>query len=118
MNPLRIGPRLKKTKAETSGPDWFNVPKVNLTEEEKRDWDLLRMRSVIGKTRANVYQLPEKPPDFLQFGVVVGSAIEGKRGRLSKKFRGRTIAESLAKDAEFRDFLDMNVQKMKRKRSA
>jgi hypothetical protein len=75
------------------------------------------MRGAIGKPSTRAHQLPEKPPDFLQFGVVVGSAIEGPRGKLRRKLRGRTIAESLSKDGDFRDFLDANVRKMKKKQS-
>ena len=111
-NPVKIGPTVKKEKLETSGPNWFNVPKANLTEEEKRDWQLLHMRSALGRGGANAVELPEEPPEFLQFAVVRNNPIEGQKGRVSRKLRAPTIAESLAKDGEFRDFLETNMRKL------
>lgn len=116
LDPLKIGPTVKKEKQETSGPMWFNVPKAKLTEEDKRDWELLRMRSALRSGGANAVELPEKPPEFLQFGVVLDNPIEGQKGRISKKYRAPTIAESLAKDAEFRDFLEASVRKLNSKK--
>jgi hypothetical protein len=52
----------------------------------------------------------------VQFGVFVDNPIEGPRRRLSKKLRAPTIAESLAKDAGFRDLLETNMMKLKKKR--
>ncbi|KAH6603386.1 hypothetical protein Trco_008161 [Trichoderma cornu-damae] len=31
----------------TAGPEWFDLPKTNMTPEFKRDWQLLRMRNVL-----------------------------------------------------------------------
>ena len=114
-DPFRIEPVKPKEKIETSGDNWFNIPKAKLTEEDKRDWEILRMRSVLQKGGAGAVELPEKPPDFLQFGIVQDNPIEGRRGRVAKRFRAPTIAESLAKDEEFRDFLEMNYTKIQKK---
>ena len=113
-NPHKIGPTIKQEKQETSGPNWFNVPKANLSEADKRDWQILRMRSVISSGGANGVELPEEPPEFLQFAVVRDNPVEGQRGRVSRKLRAPTIAESLAKDAEFRDFLETNLRKIQK----
>lgn len=117
IDPTKIGPVEKKEKAETSGADWFNVPKAKLSEEDKRDWDLLRMRSALMKGGANAVELSEKPPEFLQFGVVLDNPIEGNRGRVAKRFRAPTIAESLAKDEQFQEFMEKNYEKLGKKKS-
>ena len=114
MNPLKIGPIAKKEKQETSGENWFNVPKARLSEEDKRDWQLLRMRSVLSHGGAGGVELSEEPPEFVQFGVIKDNPIEGNKNRVSKKYRAPTIAESLAKDAEFRDFIETNIKKLNR----
>ncbi|KAH0791886.1 deoxynucleotidyltransferase terminal-interacting protein 2 [Histomonas meleagridis] len=115
-DPFRIEPEKPKQKSETSGDNWFNIPKANLTEEDKRDWEILRMRSVLKRGGAGAVELPEKPPEFLQFGVVQDNPIEGRRGRVAKRYRAPTIAESLAKDEGFREYLEMNYSKMNKKK--
>lgn len=116
LNPLKIKPVEKKEKVETAGSNWYNIPKAKLSEEDKRDWDLLRMRSVLTKGGVNAVELPEKPPEFLQFGVVQDNPIEGNRGRVAKRLRAPTIAESLAKDEQFHDFMEKNYEKLEKKK--
>lgn len=102
----------KKKKDESAGKDWFNIPKSKLTEEDKRDWQILHMRSVIEKGAGNVVQLPEEPPEFLQFGTIQTHAMDGKKARLTRKERGATILESLAKDDTYINYL--NEEKAKK----
>ncbi|OHT06113.1 Acidic 82 kDa protein [Tritrichomonas foetus] len=117
VDPLKMKPVTKVKKLETSGDNWYNIPKTEWTEEMKRDWQLIRMRSVLGPGGANSVELPEEYPDFVQFGTISENPIEGQKGRLSKKLRAPTIAESLAKDTEFRSFLEKNYQKLEKKRN-
>lgn len=106
----------KKKKEETAGKDWFDMPKSKLTEEDKRDWQILHMRSVIEKGAGNVAALPEEPPEFLQFGTIITSAMDGKKARLTRKQKGATIAEALAKDESFLQYLnDEKAKKIKPK---
>ena len=113
LNPLKIAPITKQEKVETSGPGWYNIPKVKYTEEQKRDWKLLRMRAIMQRGSGKVVDLPEEPPDFVQFGTIQMNPLEGQKGRISKKLRAPTIAESLAKDQEFREFLEESYDKIK-----
>lgn len=112
LDPLKIRPVLPKEKAETAGEKWFNIPKAKLSEEDIRDWKLLKMRSVLHRGGANAVELPEDPPDFVQFGVILDNPMEGKKGRLDRKLRAPTIAESLAKDFEYREYLESNYEKI------
>lgn len=116
IDPQKIRSIQKIEKAETAGPDYFYMPKAELTEELKRDWEMLRMRSVLHSGGANAVELPENPPEFLQVGVVLDNPKEGSKGRLGKKLRAPTITESLVKDAKFRDFLEKNYQKLDKKK--
>lgn len=111
VDPLKIIPNQKVEKLETAGEGWFNMPKAEITPELKRDWDILRMRSVF-RSGADLSEMPENPPDFIQVGVIKDNPIEGAKRRVGKKHRGKTIAEALAKDAEFRDFLERKYQKL------
>ena len=118
-DPLKIqAHKLKKEKDETAGKNWFNMPKSNLTEEDLRDWEILHMRSVIEKGAANVAPLPEKPPEFLQFGIIHSHAMDGNKAKLSRKQRAPTIAEMLAKDDSFQRFLDDAKKKEQKKKKA
>ena len=115
-DPLKItAHKLKKEKDETAGKNWFNMPKTNLTEEEKRDWQILHMRSVWEKGARNVAPLPEQPPEFLQFGVIHSHAMDGNKAKLSRKQRAPTIAEMLAKDDSFQQFINDAKRKQREK---
>lgn len=115
IDPLKMKPNQKPEKIETAGENWFNVPKAEITEEIKRDWELLRMRSVL-KSGGEDAVLSENPPEFLQVGIIKDNPIEGQRGRVGRRYRAQTITEALAKDAEFRDFLETKYQKLERKK--
>ena len=118
-DPLKItAHKLKREKDETAGKNWFNMPKSNLTEEEKRDWQILHMRSVWEKGAKNVVQLPEQPPEFVQFGVIHTHAMDGNKAKLSRKQRAPTIAEMLAKDDSFQQFINDAKKKQQSKANA
>ncbi|KAK8886175.1 Deoxynucleotidyltransferase terminal-interacting protein 2 [Tritrichomonas musculus] len=117
LDPFKIKPKTKVEKLETAGANWFNMPKAEITEEIKRDWELLRMRSVLKSGGVNGVQLPENPPEFLQVGVIKDNPIEGPKGRVGRRYRGATITEALVKDADFRDFLERKYQKLEKKKS-
>ena len=117
-DPLKLKAITKnEKKPETAGDKWFNMPKAQLTDEDKRDWEFLHMRSVLDKGMKNVVQLSEQPPEFVQFGFVKSHAMDGPKGRLNRKLRAPTIAESLAKDDNFHQFLAESEKKMKKRKS-
>ena len=116
LDPYKMKPATKPEKVETAGENWYNMPKAEMTEELKRDWEILRMRSVLQKGGANAVELPEEPPEFLQVGIIRDNPMEGRKGRVSRKYRAATITEALAKDQGFRDFLESSYMKMKEKK--
>ena len=111
VDPFKIQNKTKGKKQITAGKNWYNMPKAELTEEEKRDWQVLHMRSVMERGAGNVAALPEEPPEFVQFGVVHTHDMDGRKARLSRKQRAPTIAEMLAKDESFVSFLNETKKK-------
>lgn len=101
--PDKIVPIEKKRKTEQ---------KRIFTDEEKRDWEALRMRSVYVEGGRNMAELEEEPPESLQFGVVQTHARYGRNMRLKRRERAPTIAEALTRDEGVREFLEKNRKKL------
>ncbi|KAJ5719571.1 hypothetical protein N7493_007149 [Penicillium malachiteum] len=102
-NSLHTTHQPKKTAKEkiTTGPQWFDLPKTEMTTELKRDLQLLRMRSVLDAKRHYKKDNGKfKPPEFSQVG-----ATEFFSGRIVKKDRKKTfVAEAMALEKENRRF--------------
>ncbi|OQE21104.1 hypothetical protein PENSTE_c012G00602 [Penicillium steckii] len=90
----------------TSGPDWFDMPKTEMTTEFKRDLQLLRMRSVLdSKRHYKKENTKAKAPEFSQVGTIVQGPTEFFSGRIAKKDRKRTfVEETLATERQNRRF--------------
>lgn len=94
---------------DTLGPDWFNMPRTNLTPELKRDLQALRMRDVAALGKQFFKKDSRKPlvPEYCQVGTIIAGATDGQNNRLTRKERKRSIVEEiLASD---------NVKKLKSK---
>ncbi|KAL2270451.1 hypothetical protein VTJ83DRAFT_2635 [Remersonia thermophila] len=99
----------KKGPKDTLGPDWFNMPRTELTPELKRDLQALRMRDVAALGKQFFKKDSRKPlvPEYCQVGTIIAGATDGQSNRLTRKERKRTIVEEiLASD---------NVKKLKSK---
>ncbi|KAJ5246933.1 hypothetical protein N7468_001916 [Penicillium chermesinum] len=90
-----------KAKA-TAGPEWFNLPRTEMTPEFKRDLQLLRMRSVLDPKRHYKKESAKaKAPEFSQVGTIIEGPTEFFRGRIAKKDRKKTfVAEAMALERE------------------
>ncbi|GLI82035.1 dTDP-fucopyranose mutase [Penicillium ochrochloron] len=95
----------KKDKA-TAGPDWFNLPKTELTPELKRDLQLIRMRSVLDPKRHYKKENGKaKIPEFSQVGTIIQGPTEFFSGRIAKKDRKKNfVEEALALERQNRRF--------------
>ncbi|KAJ5127528.1 Fcf2 pre-rRNA processing [Penicillium atrosanguineum] len=95
-----------KKEKPTAGPDWFNLPKTELTTELKRDLQLIRMRSVLDPKRHYKKENGKaKPPDFSQVGTIIQGPTEFFSGRIAKKDRKKTfVEETMALERETRRF--------------
>ncbi|KAJ5279902.1 hypothetical protein N7478_005274 [Penicillium angulare] len=107
-NSLRSIQNPKKTSKDkpTAGPEWFNLPKTELTTELKRDLQILRMRSVLDPKRHYKKENGKaKVPEFSQVGTIVQGPTEFFSGRIAKKDRKKTfVAEAMALERENRRF--------------
>lgn len=89
----------KKESVKTKGPGWFNMKAPELTEEAKRDLEVLQMRSVLDPKRH--YKNDMKVlPKYFQLAEVVDSPVDFYSSRVPKKQRKRTMAEEIMHDEE------------------
>lgn len=91
----------RKEKGETAGPGWFNLPKTEITEELKKDFQIIKMRNVLDPKRY-YKKASKKMPTYFQVGRVVENATEFYSSRIPKKERKRTMVDELLEDADFR----------------
>ncbi|KAI9761200.1 MAG: hypothetical protein M1840_002000 [Geoglossum simile] len=95
-DPVRVKERLAKGGNATAGPDWFNLPRTNLTPQLKRDLQLLRLRSVLDpkrhykkNTKGNQY------PEFSQVGTIAEGSTEFFSARIPNKQRKKTFVDEV-----------------------
>lgn len=86
----------KQGVAENAGPDWYNMPRTNLTEDLKKDLQVLRLRSVLDSKKFFRKDTRQKlVPDFCQRGTIIEGPTEYYSARLTRKERKRTIVEEV-----------------------
>ncbi|KAJ5921553.1 Fcf2 pre-rRNA processing [Penicillium verhagenii] len=107
-NSLHLIQQAKKSTKDkaTAGPQWFDLPKTELTTELKRDLQLLRMRSVLDSKRHYKKENGKaKLPEFSQVGTIIEGPTEFFSGRIAKKDRKKTfVAEAMALERQTRRF--------------
>ncbi|KAI1626815.1 Fcf2 pre-rRNA processing-domain-containing protein [Exophiala viscosa] len=95
--------RSKKTNHQVSaGPDWFDLPKTNLTPQLKRDLQLIEMRSVLDPHRHyKKNNRKGKIPTFSQTGTVIEGPTEFYSARINKRDRANNfVEEAMATEKE------------------
>merc|ERR1711915_689475 len=95
--------KLKKEEREkTKGSDWFNMPALEMTEERKKDLELLQMRGVLDPKRFYKKNALDTLPKYFQIGTIVDNAADFYTDRVPKKERKKTMVDELLADAEFK----------------
>lgn len=86
-----------KEKKANAGNDWYNLPRTNLTPEMKRDFQLLKMRSVLDPKRHYKKDNAKKNaiPEFSQVGTIIQGPTEYFSARLTNRDRKRTLVEEV-----------------------
>lgn len=79
---------------DSAGPQWFDLPKTKLTPEFKRDWQLLRMRSLLDPKHQKK-ALKQNPPEYSQVGEIIAGPTEFYSARLTRKERKGTLLEQV-----------------------
>lgn len=94
----------KEEREKTKGDKWFGLPATELTEEVKRDLELMKMRSVLDPKHFYKGNHDRPLPKYFQIGKVQDSPFDFYNNRLTKKERKRTLVDELMADAEFNKY--------------
>lgn len=102
-DPVTTSRKLKKEEKTDSGANWFNMKRPELTPELKRDLLILKNRSVLDPKR---HYKKEKwdIPKFFQTGTVIQGNTEFFSSRITRKNRGKTLAEEILHDDTTTDY--------------
>ncbi|KZZ92222.1 Fcf2 pre-rRNA processing [Ascosphaera apis ARSEF 7405] len=99
VEPIPLDGKSKKTTKPSAGPEWFNLPKTNVTPELKRDLQLLRMRNVLDPHRHYRKDSSKgKIPEYSQVGTVIEGPTEFFSSRIVKKDRKKSFLDEVAAD--------------------
>ncbi|KAM3966551.1 LOW QUALITY PROTEIN: uncharacterized protein ACR2FA_012090 [Aphomia sociella] len=94
----------KKQREKTKGPEWFNLPAPEITEELKNDLQVLKMRSALDPKHFYKKNDMEVLPKYFQVGRIMDSPLDHVNERLTRKQRKRTMVDELLADAEFQKY--------------
>ncbi|KAL8737934.1 MAG: hypothetical protein Q9181_001197 [Wetmoreana brouardii] len=97
---VAIQPRTESTKSKqhknSTGPDWYYLPRTNLTPELKRDLQMLKMRSIWDPKR-HYKNDNRKPliPEYCQVGTIFEGPTEFYSSRIPKHHRKKSFVEGI-----------------------
>ncbi len=94
----------KLEREKTKGPNWFGMQAPEVTEEQKRDLEILKMRGALDPKRFYKKNDSDALPKYFQVGRVVDSAADRYVDRVPAKMRKSTLVEELMADAEFQRY--------------
>ncbi|XP_030752997.1 deoxynucleotidyltransferase terminal-interacting protein 2 [Sitophilus oryzae] len=94
----------RNEKEKTKGEKWYGMPKTEMTDEVKRDLEILQMRSVLDPKHFYKKNDLKVLPKYFQVGKVLDSPIDFYNNRLTQKERKKTLVDELLADAEFQKY--------------
>ncbi|THW32235.1 rRNA-processing protein FCF2 [Aureobasidium pullulans] len=95
-DPVAVKKKMLESKKATSGEQWYNMPRTDLTPELKRDLQLLKMRNVLDPHRHYKKDGGKmRPPEYSQVGTIVEGPTEYFSGRLNNKDRKKTFVDEV-----------------------
>ena len=110
---LEIKPKLgkkslaKQRKAErekSKGSDWFGMKAPEITEEVKRDLEILQMRGAIDPKRFYKKNDRNVLPKYFQIGQYVDTPLDRHSSSGQKKGKKKSLVDELMADAEFQKY--------------
>ena len=109
--PLDAGKSLRQKKRErradkasTKGKGWFDMKAPELTEEQKNDLTVLKMRSALDPKRFYKNNDVQGLPKYVEFGTVIESPAEFYSSRIPKKQRKKSIVAELLADSDLKSY--------------
>ena len=107
----------KKSKSlKTAGPDWFNMPAMEITDELKKDLHVLKSRNVLDPKRHYRKEKLGNSP-FIQIGTVIQGPTEYYSSRLVRKDRRENIVQELLADADAKSYFKKKYLEIQDKKS-
>ncbi|KAI4745948.1 rRNA-processing protein FCF2 [Aureobasidium sp. EXF-12298] len=95
-DPVAFKKKTLESKKATSGEQWYNMPRTDLTPELKRDLQLLKMRNVLDPHRHYKKENGKMaPPPYSHVGTIVEGPTEYFSGRLNNKDRKKTFVDEV-----------------------
>ncbi|KAI8069828.1 Fcf2 pre-rRNA processing-domain-containing protein [Gilbertella persicaria] len=106
-NNLEKRPSKKERQAErekTTGKSWFDMPKADITDEVKRDLQVLKMRHILDRKR-HYKKMGKRPdPKYFQIGTIIESPTEFFSARMTNKERKQTIVDELMASDDMKQY--------------
>lgn len=94
----------KRTREESAGPMWFNLPATQLTPEIEQDMKVIKMRNILDRKRHYKKNDSSALPKYFQIGTVVEGSADFYTSRIPKRQRKINLIDELLSDAEFRRY--------------
>lgn len=101
-------------KESSKGAKWFHMKRAEMTDEEKRDLKILKMRKALDPKTFYKGDDMKGLPRFFQKGTVVESKAEFYSSRIPKKQRKQTLADELMADAKFVEYGSAKMEERKK----
>lgn len=96
----------QEERAKSSGKEWFDMPKPEITPEVKRDLQILKMRHVLDRKRHYKKMGKQENPTYFQMGTIIEGPTEFFSARLTKKERKQTIVDELLASEEQKQYYE------------
>ena len=95
---------------------WFSLPKVEMTDDIKRDLVIIKNRKYLDPKRCYRGEKWEIPQNFQ-----VGEIVEGVgeyAGRIGRKKRGKTLTDEILKDEKAKEWFGKTYSEIQKKKSS
>ncbi|KAI8973599.1 Fcf2 pre-rRNA processing-domain-containing protein [Mycotypha africana] len=102
-------------REKTTGKAWFDMPKAEITEEVKRDLQVLKMRHILDRKRHYKKMGKRSDPKYFQIGTIVEGPTEFYSARLNKKERKQTIVDELLANEESKQYYKRKYSEVQEK---
>ncbi|OVA09849.1 Fcf2 pre-rRNA processing [Macleaya cordata] len=123
-DPKKLNKLSRKQLKDTAGKNWFDMPAPTITPEIKKDFQILKLRSVMDPKRhyKKADMKSKELPKYFQaslrnVGTVIESASDFFSGRLTKKERKATLAEEILSDRTLGDYRKRKVREIEKQKN-
>lgn len=116
-DPILVTKKDSKKDKSTAGDKWFNMPKGELTEANKRDLKIIQQRAALDPKR-HYKKGKWTIPEYFQFGTIIEGPTEFYSSRIKNKDRSSTIMESVINDSDTKKYFKRKYAEIQEKKSS